>query len=173
MAHFARVVPEAPPTFDNLTPTSIIAETNSISILNESLAIRDQLASDLFSSTATFAKLIGPLADDVNRAACRLRMLGTLAASGSPDQHLREASRAAEKLILADEAASKMGHDIAALVDSVHKSLSQSKVNEDRDSEMDAEDSYLLAHMFGAYYRAGFSIRTILHAPEFRLQRWS
>lgn len=158
MAHSNRAPPEAPPTFGGLTPASIIAETKSI--LHKSTTLRDQLVSDLSPSTATFASLVRPLADDVNRSACRLRILGTLVASASPDPDLREASRAAEKLILAAEATSKARHDIAALVAAVYRrSCQSSKVNEDRAGELDAQDRYLLAHMFGEYERSGMSIQ--------------
>jgi len=96
-----RTLPEPPSIFDGVISVSIAAETKSI--LAGSDALRDQLAMTLSPSTATFASLVRPLADDANRAACRLSILGNLLASVSPDLALRDASREAAKQIAAAE----------------------------------------------------------------------
>jgi metallopeptidase MepB len=117
-----------------------------------SAALRDQLASTVLPSTATFANVVRPLIDDENRAACRLRVLGTLLASVSPAPALREASREAQKQILAAEAANLMRRDIASLVAGVFRSSHA-------DVDLDAQDRYLLTRVHGEYLRSGAGIQ--------------
>ncbi|KAM0245579.1 hypothetical protein ACHAQJ_010519 [Trichoderma viride] len=139
MARFDREAPEPPPTFEGFTPTAIVIETHSI--INSSIALRDQLATSLCSTTATFPKLIRPLVGHANRTACHRNVSGTLLASVSPDPALREASRAAQELLLAADTVNNMRVDIASLVATVRESVYAS------DNVLDNEDRYLITYM--------------------------
>lgn len=154
-----RTPPEPPPALEDITPASIIVETESI--LSSSAALLDRLAATLSPSAATFATLVRPLIDDANRASCRLDILGYLLARVSPDPAVREASRQAQTRIEAFEAAKLVRRDIASLVAAVFE---RSGI----DDSLDAQDRYLLARIHGEYVRSGASIRD--DAQRARLQ---
>lgn len=139
-----RETPELPPSFD-VTSESLLAEVDSI--LASSAHLRDVLAKTE-PSAATFANFITPLTDDVNRAACRLRILGNLFASISPDPALRKASRQAEIKIAAADAERLLHQDIATRVAAVFERSTA-------DDKLDEQDEHLLSRTYREYMRSG------------------
>jgi metallopeptidase MepB len=107
--------------------------------------------------------VIRPIADDINRAACRLRILTTLLGHLSPDRELRDAAQQAETLVAAAKANILMRPDIALLVAAVYE-----KEEIEPDVSLDDQDRHLLAHIHGEYVRSGAFLRSDEERKELR-----
>ncbi|KAF5978683.1 hypothetical protein FCOIX_5729 [Fusarium coicis] len=142
----------APPSFANLTPDGVLAETENI--LTSTSALHDDLAARFTPSTATFNNFIRPIVDDTNRAACRLRILTTLLGQLSPDRELRDAARRAETRVAAAQVKILMRHDIASLVGAIYEREKTAP-----DGYLDGQDRHLLTRMHGEYLRSGSFLR--------------
>ncbi|RKL28988.1 hypothetical protein BFJ72_g12212 [Fusarium proliferatum] len=142
----------APPSFVNLTPNAVLAETENI--LNSTSALHDDLAATFTPPTATFNDVIRPIVDDTNRAACRLRILTTLLGQLSPDRELRDAARQAETRVAAAQAKILMRPDIASLVGAIYEREKTAP-----DGNLDGQDRHLLTRMHGEYVRSGSLLR--------------
>ncbi|KAF5627485.1 hypothetical protein F52700_8411 [Fusarium sp. NRRL 52700] len=151
----------ASPSFENLTPNAVLAETENI--LNATSALHDDLAAKFTPSTATFNNIIRPIVDDTNRAACHLRILTTLLGQLSPDKELRDAARQAETRVTAAQVKILMRHDIASLVGAISE---REKVAPD--STLDVQDRHLLTRMHGEYLRSGSFLRGEKEREELR-----
>ncbi|KAG5755281.1 hypothetical protein H9Q69_005501 [Fusarium xylarioides] len=141
-----------PPSFANLTPDAVLAETENI--LTSTSALHDDLAAKFTPSTATFNNIIRPIMDDTNRAACRLRTLTTLLGQLSPDKELRDAARQAETRVAAAQVRILMRPDIASLVGAIYEREKTAP-----DGNLDREDRHLLTRMHGEYLRFGSFLR--------------
>ncbi|KIL85192.1 hypothetical protein FAVG1_11621 [Fusarium avenaceum] len=142
-----------PPSFEDLTPDAVLAETQEI--IDSTLALHDDLAARFTATSADFAGVIRPIVDDTNRAACRLRILTTLLGQLSPDRELRNAARQAETLVAAAQSNILMRPDIAFLVAAVYE-----KEKIEPDSSLDNQDRHLLAHIHSEYIRSGACLRS-------------
>ncbi|KAG4289894.1 hypothetical protein FPRO06_04716 [Fusarium proliferatum] len=142
----------APPSFVNLTPNAVLAETENI--LNSTSALHDDLAATFTPPTATFNDVIRPIVDDTNRAACRLRILTTLLGQLSPDRELRDAARQAETRVAAAQVKILMRPDIASLVGAIYEREKTAP-----DGNLDGQDRHLLTRMHGEYVRSGSLLR--------------
>lgn len=142
----------APPSFEDLTPDAVLAETENI--LNSTSALHDDLAAKFTPSTATFNNVIRPIVDDTNRAACRLRILTTLLGQLSPDRELRDAARQAETRVAAAQVRILMRPDIASLVGAICEREKTAP-----DGNLDGQDRHLLTRMYGEYLRSGSLLR--------------
>ncbi|KAF5655620.1 hypothetical protein F25303_554 [Fusarium sp. NRRL 25303] len=142
----------APPSFEDLTPDAVLAETENI--LNSTSALHDNLAAKFTPSTATFNDIIRPIVDDTNRAACRLRILTTLLGQLSPDRELRDAARQAETRVAAAQVKILMRPDIASLVGAIYEREKTAP-----DGNLDGQDRHLLTRMHGEYLRSGSLLR--------------
>ncbi|KAH6659174.1 hypothetical protein BKA67DRAFT_509095 [Truncatella angustata] len=151
-----RVPPEPAPNFEKFTPSGVLEEVSSF--IERFAACQDLLVKTITPACATFANVIRPLIDETNRAACRLRILGTLMVSVWPDQELREASREAQKLILAAETETFMRRDVATLVAAVYD-RSLGAVAGNTEPILDAEDHYLLNRMHNEYQISGANVK--------------
>jgi len=143
-----KVPPQAPPSFD-FTPSSLLAETQSI--IARTKALEDHLATTLTPSTATFSNLLSPLEEDYLSARSRttiIHHIGTVSA----DQALRDASLEADKLLAAASAESIARRDIAALVGAVYERYKRG------DEVLDPQDSHLLEETYGSYRRNGAAL---------------
>ncbi|KAF5573097.1 hypothetical protein FPANT_12595 [Fusarium pseudoanthophilum] len=138
----------ATPSFEDLTPDAVLAETENI--LTSTSALHDDLAAKFTPSTATFNNFIRPIVDDTNRAACRLRILTTLLGQLSPDRELRDAARQAETRVTAAQVKILMRHDIAFLVGAIYEREKTAP-----DGNLDGQDRHLLTRMHGEYLRSG------------------
>ncbi|CAF3486754.1 unnamed protein product [Fusarium graminearum] len=137
-----------PPSFENLKPDGVLAETQDI--LNSTSTLHDTLSATFTAATADFARVIRPIVDDANRAACRLRILTTLLGQLSPDRELRHAAQQAEIRAAAAQVNILMRSDIASLVAAVYE---KDKIAPD--GNLDEQDRHLLAHMHDEYVRSG------------------
>ncbi|KAF5534534.1 hypothetical protein FMEXI_11257 [Fusarium mexicanum] len=151
----------APPSFENLTPDTVLAETENI--LNSTSALHDDLAAKFTPSTATFNDIIRPIVDDTNRAACRLRILTALLGQLSPDKELRDAARRAETRVAAAQVKILMRHDIASLVGAIYERESTAP-----DGNLDGQDRHLLTQMHGEYLRSGSFLQGEKEREELR-----
>ncbi|KLO85683.1 metalloproteinase [Fusarium fujikuroi] len=151
----------APPSFVNLTPNAVLAETENI--LNSTSALHDDLAATFTPSTATFNDVIRPIVDDTNRAACRLRILTTLLGQLSPDRELRDAARQAETRVAAAQVKILMRPDIASLVGAIYEREKAAP-----DGNLDGQDRHLLTRMHGQYLRSGSLLRDNKERKELR-----
>jgi metallopeptidase MepB len=149
--------PQPPPSFDNLTPDSILSEVDSV--LKRSAELHDHLATALTPSTATFKTLIHPIVDDLNTVDCALRPL-ILLARVSPDPEIREAGRQAHKLYDAAKISNLMQTGLAHLVATVHE-------NSMADGTLDVEDGYILTRMHGDFKRSGAGIKDASQREQF------
>ncbi|KAF5697301.1 hypothetical protein FMUND_15464 [Fusarium mundagurra] len=152
----------APPSFENLTPDAILAETENI--LTSTSTLHDDLAAKFTPSTATFNDIIRPIVDDTNRAACRLRILTTLLGQLSPDKELRDAARQAETRVAAAQVKILMRHDIASLVGAIYEREKTAP-----DANLDGQDRHLLTRMHGEYLRSGSFLRSDKQREELRV----
>ncbi|WZH44071.1 Mitochondrial intermediate peptidase [Fusarium acuminatum] len=150
-----------PPYFEDLTPDAVLAETQDI--IDSTLALHDDLATRLTATTADFGCVIRPIVDDINRAACRLRILTTLLGQLSPDRELRDAAQQAETLVAAAKANILMRLDFAFLVAAVYE-----KEEIEPDVSLDDQDRHLLAHIHGEYVRSGAFLRSDEEHKELR-----
>ncbi|KAF4423158.1 metallo ase [Fusarium acutatum] len=153
-------VPTAP-SFENLTPNAVLAETENI--LNTTSTLHDDLAATFTPSTATFNNIIRPIMDDINRAACRLHILTTLLGQLSPEKELRDAARQAETRVAAAQAKILMRHDIASLVGAIYE-----REKTAQDGNLDGQDRHLLTRMHGEYLRSGSFLRGDKEREELR-----
>ncbi|KAF5536976.1 hypothetical protein FNAPI_11576 [Fusarium napiforme] len=151
----------APPSFANLTPDGVLAETENI--LTSTSALHDDLAAKFTPSTATFRNIIRPIVDDTNRAACRLRILTTLLGQLSPDRELRDAARQAETRVAAAQVKILMRHGIASLVGAIYE-----REKTTPDGNLDGQDRHLLTRMHGEYLRSGSFLRGDREREELR-----
>jgi metallopeptidase MepB len=151
----------APPSFENLTPEAVLAETQNI--LNSTAALHDDLAATFTPSSTTFTSIIRPIIDNTNRAACRLRILTTLLAQLSPDKELRDAARQAETRVAAAQVKILMRPDIASLVAVIYDREKTAP-----DANLDGEDQHLLARVHGEYMRSGSFLRSDEEREELR-----
>ncbi|KAF7541460.1 hypothetical protein G7054_g521 [Neopestalotiopsis clavispora] len=155
MASDTRVSPQGPPDFSGFSPKDVLCEVENI--LEHSSDLQDSLATTISPQEATFSNVIRPLVDKLNRAKCRQQILGKILVAASPDSSLRDASREAQRLILAAETRRCMRVDIATLVSAVYK-----KYQEDDDGighdRLDAEDMYLLTHVYNEYRQSGAAL---------------
>ncbi|KAF5693044.1 hypothetical protein FDENT_2356 [Fusarium denticulatum] len=143
----------APPSFENLPPDTVLAETENI--LTSTSALHDDLAAKFTPTTATFNNIIRPIVDDTNRAACRLRILTTLLGQLSPDRKLRDAARQAETRVAAAQVKILMRPDIASLVGAIYEREKMAP-----DGNLDGQDRHLLTRMHGEYLRSGSFLRS-------------
>ncbi|KAF9773434.1 hypothetical protein IL306_008772 [Fusarium sp. DS 682] len=143
----------SPPSFENLTPDSVLAEIHNI--LNSTLTLHDDLSTTFTPATATFHNVIRPIVDETNRTACRLRVLTTLLGQLSPDRQLRNAAREAETCVAAAQANILMRSDIASLVAAVYE-----RERTTPHGNLDGQDQHLLAHIHGGYVRSGAFLRS-------------
>lgn len=140
--------PQPPVTFD-IAPQDLLSETEAI--IATTVALEDQLASDLTPSTATFANLLLPILHNDHASAHRL-LIFRIFSSVSPDSSLREASRKAEQLTAKATATSLMRRDIASLVAAVFAK------HQAPDDGLDEESKYMLFKTHRAYQNAGAGI---------------
>ena len=141
---------QQPPNFD-ITPASLLSETERI--LDSCRHVQDQIALSITPSTATFEKVLVPLADEENSKLDRLKIFIFLG-SVSTDRQLRDASRKAEKLIAKAETEDLMREDIARLVAAVfERHQEQAGIG-----ELDVESAYMLSRKHGEYIRHGLGI---------------
>ncbi|KAF5685255.1 hypothetical protein FCIRC_3558 [Fusarium circinatum] len=150
-----------PPSFENLTPDAVLAETENI--LTTTSGLHDDLAATFTPPTATFNNIIRPIVDDTNRAACRLRILTVLLGQLSPDKELRDAARQAETRVAAAQVKILMRHDIASLVGAIYERESTAP-----DGNLDRQDRHLLTRMHGEYLRSGSFLRGEKEREELR-----
>ena len=115
-AHLRRP-PQAPPTF-TATPQSVVADAERI--IKTSRGVQDQVVGSVQAENATFANVLGPLAQDENVMALEAHILGFYQAV-SIDQKLRDASSKAEELMDEFFIESAMREDIFKLVDAALK----------------------------------------------------
>jgi metallopeptidase MepB len=155
MASDNRVSPQGPPDFSGLSPKDVLCEVENI--LEHSSDLQDSLATTVSPQEATFSNVIRPLVDELNRAKCRQQILGKILVAASPDSSLRDASREAQRLILAAETRRCMRVDIATLVSAVYKKCQESDDGIGRD-RLDAEDMYLLTHVYNEYRQSGAAL---------------
>ncbi|KAF5970475.1 hypothetical protein FBULB1_9672 [Fusarium bulbicola] len=149
------------PSFENLTPDAVLAETENI--LTTTSGLHDDLAATFTPSTATFNNIIRPIVDDTNRAACRLRILTALLGQLSPDKELRDAACQAETRVAAAQVKILMRHDIASLVGAVYEREKTAP-----GGELDGQDRHLLTQMYGEYLRSGSFLRGDKEREELR-----
>ena len=154
-----RTAPQKPPSFSGFTPEAIQDEVELI--LTASQALRDRLATTLTPANATFANLVRPLLDDMNKSKCRTVILGILLARTSPDAAVRQASRDAQTRISNAEATTLLRTDIALLVSAVFEKSNGS-------TDLDGEDRHALNHLHGQFRRSGAILRD--EADRARLQ---
>lgn len=115
-AHLRRP-PQAPPIF-TATPQSVVADAERI--IKTSRSVQDQVVGSVQAENATFANVLGPLAQDENVMALEAHILGFYQAV-SIDQKLRDASSKAEELMDEFFIESAMREDIFKLVDAALK----------------------------------------------------
>ncbi|KAF4502968.1 metallo ase [Fusarium agapanthi] len=151
----------APPSFANLNPDVVLAETENI--LTTTSGLHDDLAATFTPSTATSNDIIRPIVDGTNRAACRLRILTTLLGQLSPDKELRDAARQAETRVAAAQVKILMRHDIASLVGAIYEREKTAP-----DGNLDGQDRHLLTRMHGEYLRSGSFLRGEKEREELR-----
>ena len=144
--------PETPPSFEQLTPHEILAETNAI--LDTTSALHDHLVAALSPATVAFANVVRIIADDANRAACRLVILSNLLSQLSPSAEARQAARQAEVRIAEAQTKILMRHDIAALIVAVY-ARETTKLS----GELDDEDRHLLSSVYRKYVNSGAALR--------------
>ncbi|KAL3428032.1 peptidase family M3 [Phlyctema vagabunda] len=156
--------PQPPLNLSRLTPIAIFEEVEEI--LRISTAFQDRLVDTISLSTANFANLVRPLIDNANRIECRLKILGTLLLAVSPNAALREASRQAQKLILAAKTSWLMREDVAALLFAVNER--SDACHRGSESDLDSEDRYLLHRMYNEYKQSGAAVTD--HWKRTRLQ---
>lgn len=150
-----------PPSFEDLTPDVVLAETQDI--IDSTFALHDDLAARFTATTADFACVIRPIVDDTNRAACRLRILITLLGQLSADRELRDVAQQAETRVAAAQANILMRSDIALLVAAVYE-----KEEIEPDASLDDQDRHLLAHIRNEYVRSGACLRSDDERKELR-----
>ena len=146
-----RELPEQPPSFEGLTPTSITAEANAI--LEKGIKLGDDLVATLTHSTATFANLILPLITFTNIASSRLSILSTLLSAVSTSPEIRDAAHLITKQMAAAEMANYMRRDVAGLVAAVYNT------RQEDDPDRDDQDRYLLGKMNSEYLKSGAGVR--------------
>ncbi|KAF5237750.1 hypothetical protein FANTH_10625 [Fusarium anthophilum] len=151
----------APPSFENLTPDTVLTETKNI--LTTTSGLHDDLAAKFTPSTATFNNIIRPIVDDTNRGACRLRILTTLLGQLSPDKDLRDAARQAETRVAAAQVKILIRHDIASLVGAIYDREMTAA-----DGDLDGQDRHLLTQMHGEYLRSGSFLQGEKEREELR-----
>ncbi|KAJ5095049.1 hypothetical protein N7532_007340 [Penicillium argentinense] len=142
-AHLRRP-PQAPPTF-TATPQSIVADAERI--IKTSRGIQDKVVGEVKAETATFANVIGPLAQDENVMALEAHILGFYQAV-SMDQKLRDASSKAEELMDEFFIESAMREDIFQLVDAALK----------KNEKLDPESRRLLEKEHKDFVRNGLGL---------------
>ncbi|KAL5322934.1 hypothetical protein ACEPPN_010914 [Leptodophora sp. 'Broadleaf-Isolate-01'] len=132
------------------TPSALLSET--IEILSRSREFRTELLASVKPAAANFFSVLQPLIDHENSSLCRLKVL-TLFATVSEDEKIREASRAAEKLILEADTEALMDEGIAKLVAVVFHGCQQGK------EDLDPQAQYLLQRRHGEFLRNGLGIQ--------------
>ncbi|KAF5553107.1 hypothetical protein FPHYL_8834 [Fusarium phyllophilum] len=152
----------APPSFENLAPDAVLAETENI--LTTTSALHDDLAATFTPSTATFNNIIRRIVDDTNRAACRLHILMTLLGQLSPDKELRDAARQAETRVAAAQVRILMRPDIASLVGAIYEREKTAP-----DGNLDGQDLHLLTRMHVEYLRSGSYLQGDKEREELRV----
>lgn len=140
---------QPPPNFD-ITPSALLSETEYI--LSASRKLRDEIVASIRPSTATFSNVLKPLIDHENISLCRLKIL-TLFATVSEGQEIRDASRAAEKLVVEADAEALMNNGIATLVAAVFERWTEGK------EELDAQAEYFLKRKHGEFLRNGLGVK--------------
>ncbi|KAM5434775.1 metalloendopeptidase [Microsporum ferrugineum] len=139
-----RTPPQAPPLFTG-TPTSVVADTKRL--IELSRAVQDGVANNVTAETATFDKVILPLARDENTMALESHILGFYQ-SVSTDSKLRDASTEAERLMNDFGIESAMREDLYRLVDAAVK----------KGEKLDPESQKLLEKEHKDYLRNGLGL---------------
>ncbi|KAI1470312.1 Metalloprotease [Daldinia caldariorum] len=140
--------PQAPPTFTG-TKESIVNDAKTICETTRSLL--DKLATDVNPSTATFASVLAPIAEDENQSQLNTRILGFYQYVSS-DADLRNASTEAEKIIDEFSIECNMREDIFKLVDAAFQA------QKNKEPDLDAESLRLLEKERKGYIRNGLGL---------------
>ncbi|OAL63865.1 hypothetical protein A7C99_4516 [Trichophyton rubrum] len=139
-----RSPPQPPPLFTG-TPTSVVEDTKRL--IELSRAIQDGVAKNVTAETASFDKVVLPLARDENTMALESHILGFYQ-SVSTDSKLRDASTEAERLMNDFGIESAMREDLYKLVDAAVK----------KNEKLDPESQKLLEKEHKDYLRNGLGL---------------
>ncbi|EGE08205.1 hypothetical protein TEQG_07263 [Trichophyton equinum CBS 127.97] len=139
-----RSPPQPPPLFTG-TPTSVVEDTKRL--IELSRAIQDGVAKNVTAETASFDKVVLPLARDENTMALESHILGFYQ-SVSTDSKLRDASTEAERLMNDFGIESAMREDLYKLVDAAVK----------KKEKLDPESQKLLEKEHKDYLRNGLGL---------------
>ncbi|KAI1802064.1 Metalloprotease [Daldinia bambusicola] len=140
--------PQAPPTFTG-TKETIVNDAKTICDTTRSLL--DKLATDVAPSTATFASVLAPIAEDENKSQLNTRILGFYQYVSS-DADLRNASTEAEKIMDEFSIECNMREDIFKLVDAAFQA------QKTKEPDLDAESLRLLEKERKGYIRNGLGL---------------
>jgi len=156
-----RSPPQGPPSFDNLTPESLLAAVEIT--LAQSSALREKLVETLEPATATFENLIRPLINDHNTAGCVTGPLILLERVAS-NANLREAAREAHKRTDTANTRNLLRPDIAELVNAVYYyHLNKARMIDGGRGEeapiLNDEDQYLLNRLHMQFTISGANIK--------------
>ncbi|KAF1344280.1 putative zinc metallo proteinase [Delphinella strobiligena] len=136
--------PQAPPLF-TATPESIAADTKRL--LDRSRDLMDGIAKNVTPETATFDKVLLPLARDDNSMYLESNIIGFYQAV-STDEKLRNASTEADKSMDEYSIEASMREDIFRLVEAIEK----------KGEDLDEESKRLLEKDYKGYIRMGLGV---------------
>ena len=139
-----RKPPQAPPAF-TATPSSLIEDTNRLIDITRKL--QDRVVGDVAEGTASFEKVLLPIAHDENTMALEAHIIGFYQAV-STDQALRDSSTEADKLLDDFAIESSMREDVYKLVDAALK----------KGEKLDPESQRLLEKERKSYIQNGLGI---------------
>lgn len=161
--HQRHTPPQAPPSFDNLTPDSLLATVDLT--IAQSASLQEHLVNTLKPATATFGSLIRPLIDDRNIAGCVTGPFIMLERVAS-DTGLREAAREAHKRVDAADTKTLLRFDLAELVNAVYRQYFDKDKTDDcvvtRQAEMlSNQDLYLLKRLNTQFTISGANVKEV------------
>jgi len=143
MAPF-RKPPQPPPCF-TATPNSVVEDTKKM--LESSKKVTDDVVVKISGNDASFSNVILPMAQDENQQTLQAHILGFYQ-SVSIDQHLRDASTEAERLMDDYSIEASMREDVFKLVDAALN----------RGDKLDPESQRLLEKEHKSYVKNGLNI---------------
>lgn len=143
MAPF-RKPPQPPPCF-TATPNSVVEDTKKM--LESSKKVTDDVVAKISGNDASFSNVILPMAQDENQQTLQAHILGFYQ-SVSIDQHLRDASTEAERLMDDYSIEASMREDVFKLVDAALN----------RGDKLDPESQRLLEKEHKSYVKNGLNI---------------
>lgn len=139
-----RKPPQAPPTF-TATPSSLIEDTKRL--VEVSRKLQDKIVADVTDTSASFQKVVLPMAYDENTMALESHIIGFYQAV-STNQALRDSSTEADKLLDDFSIESSMREDVYKLVDAALK----------KGDKLDPESQRLLEKERKSYIYNGLGI---------------